>query len=299
MKKVLILLSTYNGEKYLNEQLESIFKQINVEVSVLARDDGSSDSTTEILESWSTSHNLSWYSGDNLKPAKSFLNLIKKASGYDYYALCDQDDYWCEDKLFSAVSMLEENKAELYYSSTTLVDEKLNKIKQIKYPNIDYTLFQSIMYNHISGCTMVFSDGLKRMISLFEPEYLPMHDWWIILVCKALGMRTVYDFQSHILYRQHGNNTVGLGKGSIIKYWMHCAFKRERKISSMVNEIIRGYHEYLDYENFEELQIIANSNNNLKDRFKLLSDKRFRIESVYRMPKETIGFRILVIFKNL
>mgnify|MGYP001625368537 CR=1 FL=1 len=299
MNRVLVLLSTYNGEKYLDEQLKSIFNQKNVKVSVLARDDGSNDSTTKILEKWKQTHDLNWYTGNNVKPAKSFLNLIKNAKGYDYYALCDQDDYWCNEKLSVATNLLESSSADLYYSATTLVDEKLNRIKQIDYPQHDYTLYQSIMYNNISGCTMVFGENLKKAINIYEPQYLAMHDWWIILLCKALKMKTVYDSESHILYRQHGDNTVGLKQGSVVKYWMHCAFRKDKKMSTMLNEIINGYYTYLKEDIIKDLRLVTNSNNSIKNRVKLLTDKRFCIESVHHMKKETIGFKIRVIFRNV
>ena len=79
MKKVLVLLSTYNGEKYLKEQIDSVLAQKNTDVSILVRDDGSTDKTLEILEKYKKDGKLEWYTGKNLKPAKSFLNLVRCA----------------------------------------------------------------------------------------------------------------------------------------------------------------------------------------------------------------------------
>ena len=105
--KVCVLISTYNGERFLEEQIASIIAQKGVEVDILVRDDGSSDMTCSLLERWQKEGKLKWYKGENLGFARSFMNLLKTASGYDYYAFCDQDDIWLEDKLQRAVTALE------------------------------------------------------------------------------------------------------------------------------------------------------------------------------------------------
>src|ERR1035437_8737190 len=131
---VTILLSTYNGEKYLNQLFESLFKQIDVEMSVLVRDDSSSDSTKEILRKYEEEGKLSWYTGENLRSAGSFMDLLFHAPDSEYYAFCDQDDVWEADKLYSAIKMLKQtqDKPSLYFSQTKLVDKDLNSIKTIK-----------------------------------------------------------------------------------------------------------------------------------------------------------------------
>ena len=100
MDKVQVLLSTYNGEKYLQEQIESIIRQEDVEISLLIRDDGSCDKTIEIIENLKRKNsNIIYYSGNNLGPARSFMDLINKSGNFDYYAFSDQDDVWKSKKL--------------------------------------------------------------------------------------------------------------------------------------------------------------------------------------------------------
>ena len=93
-------MSTYNGEKYIREQLDSILAQENVDVSILIRDDGSKDATLSILDEYSKRDNLSYYvDSRNLGACNSFIDLIWHVSlDYDYYALSDQDDFWLKDK---------------------------------------------------------------------------------------------------------------------------------------------------------------------------------------------------------
>lgn len=300
MKKVLVLLSTYNGEKYIDEQLKSIFSQKNVEVHVLARDDGSQDRTIEILRKWEQKEKLHWYTGENLKPAKSFLNLIGEANGYDYYALSDQDDYWLPDKLETAIDLLNRNEANLYYSPTTLVNEKLEKLHQINYPKEDFDFYQSVMYNHFSGCTMVFDEKLRTAIAKKKPETIVMHDWWIILLCKAIGMRTVYGKDSKILYRQHGNNSVGLKKTWPIKYWMHCALRKNSNESDMLLELNELYEDSVIPAYSVEIKRILSAKEKIKERISICMDKHYSTHgNGCGWGKETIGFKLKILFGNL
>ncbi|MBQ4399872.1 MAG: glycosyltransferase, partial [Alphaproteobacteria bacterium] len=106
MDNVLVLMSTYNGEKYLKTQLDSILAQQGVNVQILVRDDGSSDGTLPILQAYAAQGKLTYYTGPNLKPAKSFMDLIYNAPQADFYAFADQDDYWLPEKLICAVNKL-------------------------------------------------------------------------------------------------------------------------------------------------------------------------------------------------
>ena len=103
MKTVQVVWSTYNGGKYLERQLDSIFDQKEVKVKFLVSDDGSTDNTRKILEKYKKKFSLTIILGSNLGFARSFWRLVQKANNADYYAFCDQDDIWENDKLISAV----------------------------------------------------------------------------------------------------------------------------------------------------------------------------------------------------
>ena len=93
--KVAVLMSSYNGEKYIRPQIDSILAQEgNFELSLFVRDDGSTDKTQAILQEYAQKRKLTWYTGNNLGPARSFMDLLKKCKGFNYYAFADQDDYW-------------------------------------------------------------------------------------------------------------------------------------------------------------------------------------------------------------
>lgn len=212
-KRVLVLMSTYNGAKYLQEQIESVMKQKNIDVYILVRDDGSKDGTQKILQDYSEQGKLKWMQGTNKGSTKSFMELIYLASTeYDYYAFCDQDDVWMDDKLNAAVVSLEKfpkNQPALYYSGQRLVDQELNFLAD---HHLDKRRSQltCLIFGNIAGCTAVFNKELLIKLQAYKCNRIWIHDGWIYKVCVALGGNIFVDSNAHIFYRQHEKNEVGL-----------------------------------------------------------------------------------------
>lgn len=219
MQKILILLSTYNGEKYLGEQLASFLIQRGVDQKLLVRDDGSSDSTIKILRKFQSEHAdvvVDITEGKNMGSTGSFCELMREAffkygSEYNFFAFADQDDYWLEDKLWRAVEKLEpldNAKPNMYCSDKIIVDSKLEAIPGIRPAKVELTKGRALARNVATGCTMVFN---KRALELFvtrKTEFIKIHDHAIFLICSFLG-NVIYDEKAYILYRQHGHNQLG------------------------------------------------------------------------------------------
>lgn len=207
--RVLILMSTYNAEKYLAEQIKSLREQRNVCVSILCRDDGSTDDTIRILKSLG----IDYYTGSNLGPARSFMDLIEKCSEtYEYYAFCDQDDYWYPDKLKTAIEYIDNEKEGpvLYYSAVNVTDEKL-KVMYKSFKTTPNALSEiALSCGIMQGCTQVFNRQLLLQLKRHKPNSIAMHDFYITLVCKFLGGKFVMDSTPQISYRQHSTNTLGI-----------------------------------------------------------------------------------------
>lgn len=145
-KSVQVVMSTYNGEKYLKEQIDSILSQEGVDVRLYIRDDGSSDRTTDILASYQEHKNVKIEKGNNLGFAKSFLTALDECDEADYYAFSDQDDVWEKDKLSTAIEILEEESQStplLYCSALQRVDENLNPLHVQSY----HIQYQTILRN--------------------------------------------------------------------------------------------------------------------------------------------------------
>lgn len=210
MDKVTILLSTYNGERYIREQIDSLLKQSGVEISIIVRDDRSNDLTQSILDEYQAKGLIRWYTGDNLGPAHSFFDLMRSAPLTDYYALCDQDDVWDNDKLIIAVNALKtkESIPALYCSNTRLVNSELHELNVSrkwctgKFP-------ESLFHTPVTGCTCVFNKQLMHLFRCASPNYVHMHDWWLYVVCTAFNGFVCFDEIPHMSYRQHSNNVIG------------------------------------------------------------------------------------------
>jgi rhamnosyltransferase len=225
MNKVLVLLSTYNGEKYLRTQLESLKNQEGVELSVLVRDDGSKDSTLQILNEYAHEMDLSYEAAENIGSTRSFMELVRQCPGdYDYYAFCDQDDYWHEDKLITAVERLKTfdmAKPALYYSGQQLVDADMNPIYNHVLDD-KRNVYANAIFNQMAGCTSVFNQALMKYVKhVFNNEGAPgFHDSVIYRICVLADGNIICDPEGKIDYRQHGSNVVGLDyslKGKINK----------------------------------------------------------------------------------
>ena len=280
MKNVTVLLSTCNGDKYLEEQLESIVSQEGVGTKIIVRDDGSTDKTLEILEQWKEKADLSWYNGENLGPAQSFMDLLKNADAAQYYALSDQDDYWLSDKLQTAVNSLEKyhKRPALYFCQTELVDKDLNRINSvIIHPRL--TFGEALVYHFVGGCTMVMNRALRDIIIRYSPQYLTMHDIWIYNVTQAIGAHVVFDHTPHILYRQHGDNVIGQST-SVITEWKNRTGRLAKRDlharSKIAQEIHAGYYDMMPEENRSILDDFIAGKTQIKKRLRLIRDRRFR-----------------------
>lgn len=130
---ITVLMSSYNGERYIREQIDSILHQQEVNIKLFVRDDGSTDGTLQILQEYQEAGLLNFYTGKNLKPARSFMQLLKDAPQADYYAFSDQDDYWKPTKLNQAIKRLKlsTNTPALYFCQTQLADKDLKLLSLI------------------------------------------------------------------------------------------------------------------------------------------------------------------------
>lgn len=205
--EVLVLLSSYNGEKYIKEQIDSILTQKNITVKLFIRDDGSTDATRNILKKYEKYSNCVVVFGDNIGAANSFLWLIQNAHSSGYYAFSDQDDIWDRDKLSSAISIIKSTGSTLYHGFAGKVDKNLNKIKDDSHTPADS--FGGSLLESATGCTMVFTKALMDKLKSYHPRYISMHDAWVYRVCYALGYSVYYDCNSHMKYRQHESNVSG------------------------------------------------------------------------------------------
>ena len=230
--KLAILLATYNSEKYLAELLDSIVNQTYREFSLYIRDDGSTDSTLQILEQYAARHDNFFILSDTVKSRRamgSFFWLLERVEA-DYYMFCDHDDIWLKSKVEnSLVKMLQiEQPARPVIVCTDLVvvDSNLNAISPSLWsymrlrPELLTKLKFALSCNLFTGCTMMIN-RLARNLSLPVSPNAVMHDSWIGLRVLAAGGVVGWISTPQILYRQHTNNLFGAQRvGRSIKYYI-------------------------------------------------------------------------------
>lgn len=218
---VSIALATFNGERYLEELLDSIEQQSYPNLELVIADDGSSDRTLSLLKDrqWKRPCRILRPAG-RLGVIGNFSRAIENAAG-KYIALADQDDYWKADKLtllVACIESLESNargcRPALVFSDIAVVDGGLRELSGSLFEG-GYSdkrcgrLADFLIINHVPGCAMLFNRALVEK-SMPIPAGFKMHDWWLIMVAAAYGSIALVD-RPLILYRQHGLNTVGAG----------------------------------------------------------------------------------------
>lgn len=298
MDNVVVLLSTYNGEKFLREQIDSVLNQKDVNVQIIVRDDGSSDATIDILNEYKQSGKIVFYTGENKRTAQSFMDLVYSSPDSDYYAFCDQDDYWLPDKLSIGVEKIKAETDDvpiLYYGMPRIVDEKLNPLYEDPPVCETMTTFNSCLVNSkATGCTMVFNRKLCELLKSSHPDYVLMHDAWAHKVCLAMDGKVIFDPDVHILYRQHGGNVVGVPKNFMgkIKLYYSEFQKNDQMRSRCVQSLLDSYGDHMSSEKRRTAEIVANYRNDFRSKMKLFFNREIKTD--YR--KRNLLYKLAVLF---
>lgn len=291
MSKIAVLMSSYNGIQYIKEQIESIIAQEgDFDIYLIVRDDGSEDGTRELLQEYQNAGILKWYTGENMGPARSFYSMIQDNLGYDYYAFADQDDVWDANKLSAAIKSIEEEKANenipiMYFSNAELVDDKLKSLGRTVYNRfLEVNIETLSARGGVLGCTIVFNNALAQIIQNVEgiPGSMIMHDCYLAQVCVAVAGRIIADDKSHMKYRQHGNNVVGVSTSIVDKIFdrMKYSFiKRQVSIAEQSMDILDRFGKCIPPSNLDTLNEFANYRTSKRLRIKLAFSTKLKYSS--------------------
>lgn len=298
-KSVAVILSTYNGERFLREQVDSVIKQKDVNVTLYIRDDGSSDQTPQLIKSLADQYSpyIKYSLGNNIGVSQSFFELLVLAGDADYYAFCDQDDVWDEDKLSIAINSLSDSEsiASMYFCKTLPVDKNLVPIdcenKSTDFQHV-FNVHEVMTRNNVIGCTLVINRNLMDLVINYIPEQVIMHDHWIYAICIGTGGKIIYDKNPHIKYRQHGANVVG-NKKRMKNIFRHSSFSKtnHRIRSGMARFLLENYRNELTKENIEIISRYAYYSDSIRKRFDLV----FKESKYTRNVKKRILFSIEVL----
>ena len=221
--KIDILMATYNGEKYLKEQIDSILNQTHKDFRLLISDDCSQDATRQILQEYVEKDNrvVVFLQTKNLGVVLNFEYLMKKVEN-EYFMFSDQDDIWQKDKIEKSLDQMLKTNSDLVYSDLEVVNQELDvlhksywKLKGFEKKVKKYNDFKSLYLNNfVTGCTMlVKSKWMEKILPLPHKSNYILHDYWTALVVSKFGKMT-YLAQPLVKYRQHFDNNIGSKKKS-------------------------------------------------------------------------------------
>jgi rhamnosyltransferase len=279
-KKIVVMLATYNGEKFLREQLDSICCQtFSKDILLYIGDDGSSDSTLSIIEEYKNKIDiLERVDKNHLGAALNFWNLLLTAPEAEFYAFCDQDDIWDKNKLEIAIKKINDiNKPVLYYSNMRIIDKnsKIIKEKSVEKEPI-LTIPSQIVCGQVAGCTILFNQLAMQIFRKNKISNISMHDTVTTLSMLAIG-EIIYDSEPRISYRHHENNVIAKSKknffkkiSSTYKLWI----KNKNINSILAKDLLNNYESMLDADVKKWLFYLSNYKKQYAYKFKLLADKQ-------------------------
>lgn len=284
MKTVQILLSSYNGDKYISRQIDSILSQKDVEVHLLIRDDGSTDHTREIIQGYEKEYplNVKVILGENLGWKKSFFTLLKLAGDYDYYAFADQDDYWYTDKEISSIRLMESDStkcpklAQVHYATTdeNLVPWPIQPPAWPVMPDYHDEIFADELFQ---GCCMTWNNQAMQLIRQYTPRDDFAHDHWVGVVCYLLGKLYLLE-EKKFSYVRHLDNSSITGNAK------EGQFLRMKRLISGIDKVyynigrdmIEGYGELLSDHDMKVCMDFKEYKYNLRAKIRLLFNPKLR-----------------------
>lgn len=271
---VLVMMASFNGEKYIAEQIDSILSQKGVDLTLHICDDGSSDSTPAICKSYAAKWDNVHFEVNkaNKGLAKNFMDMVydESAFGFDYYAFSDQDDVWLPEKLIHAIREID-SKAHgvpaLYYSDIENVGRDLDggTREYASWSSCSHELVAALTVNWASGCTMVFNSGLRSWILSYEPNsYDRIHDGWVHLVAMVSGV-VISDLENSFIKRRiSGENQVGQrdleateSLNSVAKRWKHIIKKSAHCQTQVAGYLLDGYESVMGRDKADLVRMYA------------------------------------------
>lgn len=294
-------MSAYNGSKYIEAQLDSIFQQVGVKVLCYVRDDGSTDDTLQVLKKYaSTSGELIICEGENVGWERSFLLALKDAPQADYYAFADQDDIWFEDKLISGIKMLEKegskNKPCMYHCNKISVTEDLKPLAhQVRRTSRPLNRQNALIQEYAQGCSIIMNENARQLVTKYIPREKIAHDFWCGLLCYLFG-EVIYDNIPHFYHISHGNNASG--EGHMIGSWkerLKKFFARGTVYYAPFSDLEKGYAGILSKTDKDFIQRLMNYKKSFKTKLALLLSFQFVRDSILG----TCSLKMTILFNKL
>ena len=214
--RISVAMATYNGEKYLKDQIDSIMCQLNDNDEIIISDDGSIDKTLEIIKSYNDKR-IKVISGPHRGVKQNFANAIKECTG-KFIFLSDQDDIWIKGKVEKVLNKFYETNCTCVVHDCVVFNSETNKNiyeSYFKYRNSGRGIIKNIWKNSYIGCCMAFDSNIKDLI-LPIPNDIEMHDQWIGILSEKKG-KSIFIDDKLIRYRRHSGNVSEMKRYPFIK----------------------------------------------------------------------------------
>ncbi|MDO4973572.1 MAG: glycosyltransferase family 2 protein [Eubacteriales bacterium] len=268
--KIAVLMATYNGEKYVAEQIDSLLAQTEKSWELFIHDDGSTDHTADVLKKCREQNpdQIHILSGPACNGAKDNFFFLMRQVKAPYVLFCDQDDVWLPEKIELEFRRIKELEAQfgtdtpiLVFSDLSVVDSKLNLIaeKMSVYQKLDpghIKLKDLMIQNVITGCTVMMNRALaEKALQVQATDSIIMHDWWCALAAACFGKISYVD-RPLVLYRQHGENSVGAKDISSLKY-LTARLKKRQDIKNSLTATQRQTEFFVNTYNISDPALCA------------------------------------------
>ena len=286
---VVVVMSTYNGERYLATQIDSLLAQKDVNVEIFIRDDGSKDKTREIIQDYANRYkNIHADFGTNMGWIRSFIYALQTAPDFDYYAFCDQDDFWLEEKLSTSVKAIQREEKEygrdipvICQTNAFITDENLNILNQTHTEGRLATVYSFALREIGRGCCMVLNAkvrDLSRHMNDSELFYHKAHDVALAEMTIAVGGRFVIEPAPLMKYRQHGNNSLGAPSSLLkrIKYELTALTDKKGNESGFSELLLKYLYDDMTDDAKKAFSLIAGSPKSWLCRLRILFSPKFR-----------------------
>lgn len=303
-KNIAVLMASYNGEKYITQQIESILNQdVENPIQLIIRDDGSKDNTVSIVKEICEKDNrVTLIPSENVGGVACFFALMRYAhdlpSDYGYFALSDQDDVWDLDKLRIGVEAIEKEdsgKPVLYGSITRPVNKELEPIEYKKKEFRPFDFYNTIIQNKIPGHTHIMNRALLDLVFDADPSKVYVHDAYIVNAAKISGT-LIFDNSPHVSYRQHEGNQLGTSRNSRFK-WIQNRLSRLKKgdgkqYARQIEYVINRFGERLSQEQQTEMKKFLQSRSSfLRRLIYTMHTKLYRQDNF-----DTFAFKMMYLF---
>lgn len=300
-KKVTILLSTYNGNKFLKQQLDTLYQQTYQHLKILVRDDESTDATPDFLQAEQAKGLIEVLDGhNNLGGTKSFFELLRLSALTDteYVAFCDQDDVWHPEKIEAAVSALAffSERPVLYCSRLEIVDAQLNSKGMTLIPR-KIGFGNALVENIAVGCSMMLNRKAIDLISSQLPTHnVYVHDWWCYLVISCFG-EIIFDSTPRLKYRQHGNNAIGVAttQCEVLKRKIARIINGRLWISEQIVVFLDLFNDSIPLQHRQILEQVIQAKSSFFERIKLAFSKK-----IWRQKQsDNLILRIVILINRI